>query len=935
MTISIRAVAFLALAPLAPAADILVAPQGGGDSTTIQGAIDLAADGDLIVVLPGNYPENLVLDDLSVWIVAQQPGTAHVAGSLSVLNLTRRDHCVVSGLTFKGVPNPALSRQDPALFIQGSQGVFHAHQCLFEGAQASTQNLGVGGPGALLIGARRFIATQTDFIAGNGADQSSVCTGSEGGPGLRAIDSRVTIWGGAIEGGAGTSCGRSLPFTSGDGGTGLLATGSSVFLSSVAATGGAGGEDLDFIPSIGGDGGDAIDADAGTFLLLQAPTLTAGAAGGSLLGTAGTPGSNLSGNGVLRMLGGTPQIHELPILLPVGAATALVVRGNAGQAAAVFGQVGQPPFIFDLVGRPGQPTAAGSLPVGLAPIALGVIPASGELNGSLTFPPLPAGSTSLPLTVRINVGRNQALSLLGSPLPVVAIDCATFGQDCDADGSANICELLAGTAQDLDQNGVPDGCQPDCNGNGTPDFIDLGAGTSTDFNGNGVPDECDTPGTVHVDPAAAPGGDGSPQSPFKNLREAVHATISGGEIVLADGAYTSADDRDIELLSRAITIRSSGGPGACLIEMQGNGRAFSSNDAIAGQGLVVSGIRFENGDVSGRTGVTGADEGGALFVRGSKVTVVNCVFDSNLSDAGGAVSLRSSIARLESCVFDSNHQAASSGGGGAVYLLGGDLEIENCTFEGNDASFAGGALRLRPDTGDRVAVSRCTFYGNESGMRAGAIAVAPLNSLGADIVYLSQCVLAHNQAPVGGAVGGSGQSRTFMALCTLTGNASTNRAGAVAAQLGMDLIAVNNIIWGNSAPVGPQISIIGMNSSVSISSSNLEGDLAAIEVLGGGSFTAGAGLIDAPPLFVNRNGPDGDPLTFADNDYRLAAGSPSIDAGDAAFISPDVTDMDGDLDRFEPSPFDLDGNPRRRDDPGAPNTGLGGIPHVDHGAFER
>lgn len=934
MTVFLRAAPLLALIPLASATDIIVAPKGGGDATTIQGGIDLAVDGDLIVVLPGDYDESPMIDDLSVWIVAQQPGSVHVTGALFVANLTRRDHCVLSGLSFTGVPNPALSRQDPALLVQNCLGLLHVHQCQFEGARASTLNLGVGGPGGLFIEASRIIATQTDFIAGDSAAQSSVCTGSEGGPGARVINSRFAAWGGSIQGGAGTSCGRSLPFTSGDGGAGLLATASSIFLSSAAAQGGDGGDDLDFVPSMGGDGGDALDGDSESFLVLQGTTLAGGEGGRSLLGTPGSAGIGISGSGILRMLGGTPQVHDLVGLLPTGIATTLQVRGDAGRTAAVFGQAGAPPFLFDYLGRPGRPHASVLLPVSFSPLPLGVIQANDELLSPITFPPLPAGSTSLPLTFFILVGGSRGHSLLGSPLPLVAVDCATFGQDCDADGDADLCELLAGTAQDLDQNGIPDSCQPDCNGNGTPDFLDLSTGTSPDLNHNGVPDECETPGTVHVNPAAAPGGDGSPASPFRTLQDAVNATISGGEIVLSDGVYATPADRGIDLAERAVTVRSSGGPDVCSIDILGDGRAFSSFQAAA-PGLVFSGIRFINGDVTGLIGVTGANEGGALLVREGELSVENCVFESNLANAGGALSLRNCVTRINGSRFLSNSQSGPSGGGGAVYQLAGDIQFDNCRFENNSANFAGGALRLRPDTGDLTAVSRCRFFGNQSGARAGAVAISPLNSFGSDLVYVSQCIMAHNRAPIGGALGGSGQSRTFMALCTLTENEGAVRGGAVGAQLGMDLIAVNNVIWANAAPLGAQASVIGANSSIAISSSNLEGGVAAIEVLNGGSVVSGTGLLDADPLFVSPNGPDGNPLTFLDNDYRLSAGSPSIDAGDVSFVTPDVTDMDGDTNLLEPAPFDMDGSPRRRDDPLAPNTGLGALPPVDHGPFER
>lgn len=51
-----------------------------------------------------------------------------------------------------------------------------------------------------------------------------------------------------------------------------------------------------------------------------------------------------------------------------------------------------------------------------------------------------------------------------------------------------------GTAADLNENGVPDECDPDCNANGLPDDYEIINGLAQDCNGNGQPDECDLEG---------------------------------------------------------------------------------------------------------------------------------------------------------------------------------------------------------------------------------------------------------------------------------------------------------------------------------------------------------------------------------------------------------------------------------------------------------
>ncbi|RIK63289.1 MAG: hypothetical protein DCC65_16340 [Planctomycetota bacterium] len=87
------------------------------------------------------------------------------------------------------------------------------------------------------------------------------------------------------------------------------------------------------------------------------------------------------------------------------------------------------------------------------------------------------------------------------------------GLDCNENGTADLDDIIAETSEDLNDNGVPDECEPDCNTNGTLDEIDVLTETSADCNGNLVPDECENdcntngvPDDCDVDPSD-PDGD--------------------------------------------------------------------------------------------------------------------------------------------------------------------------------------------------------------------------------------------------------------------------------------------------------------------------------------------------------------------------------------------------------------------------------------------
>ena len=73
-----------------------------------------------------------------------------------------------------------------------------------------------------------------------------------------------------------------------------------------------------------------------------------------------------------------------------------------------------------------------------------------------------------------------------------------WSADCNDDGIVDYGQIIDGSLEDLDGNGIPDCCDegspcfpPDCNDNGYDDAIDIANGTSQDCNTNGVPDECD------------------------------------------------------------------------------------------------------------------------------------------------------------------------------------------------------------------------------------------------------------------------------------------------------------------------------------------------------------------------------------------------------------------------------------------------------------
>jgi hypothetical protein len=124
----------------------------------------------------------------------------------------------------------------------------------------------------------------------------------------------------------------------------------------------------------------------------------------------------------------------------------------------------------------------------------------------------------------------------------------------------------------------------------------------------------------------------------------------------------------------------------------------------------------------------------------------------------------------------------------------------------------------------------------------------------------------------------------------------------------------NCILWGDT----PNEIFNYVDATSTISFSDVQGGLPPGTIDGGGN-------IDADPLFVDPDGVDDVPGT-EDDDLRLSAGSPGVDAGDNTAVPIGIT-------------TDLDGNARFVDDldsPDCPQPGAdcGTPPIVDMGAYE-
>lgn len=529
------------------------------------------------------------------------------------------------------------------------------------------------------------------------------------------------------------------------------------------------------------------------------------------------------------------------------------------------------------------------------------------------------GSTLHFAYITIDLGPGFVGTLASNPVPVtLRFDLCTLsagGADCNGNGVLDSCDIA-------------DGIETDCNANGVPDACELAAGTALDADFDGMIDSCQA--VVFVDANATGSGDGSSwNDAYTDLSAALAAVPEFGQVWVAAGLYRpgpfpSPPETTFDLRDRVGLYGGFAGFEASLAERDPaanptilDGDLAADDDSPAGSlADNVWSVVSADATVDPLTVLDGftirrgaADEfekcddvvaqfdrcrGSGLYAYGSP-TVRDCIFEEHFAAYNGGAIYLAADARLVRCTI----RSSTAKRGGAVYTdLGSKPLFVNCRFEGNQA-LNGGAIYANGNPGEGPRFVGCVFHANDAGEQGGAI------------------------------FGTSG--RVELAGCTVTANrAFFGVEGGLAGNFGATWQIDGTILWGNLGSIGVGATggegaqLDGLNATVSYS---------CIEGWSGG--LGGAGNFGFDPLFVDLDGGDG-VLGTADDDLRLAAASPCIDAGHGPALGLDVVDLDGDGNVAEPMPLDAAGFPRGVDDSATPDTGLavfGLVPDV--GAFER
>jgi len=384
-----------------------------------------------------------------------------------------------------------------------------------------------------------------------------------------------------------------------------------------------------------------------------------------------------------------------------------------------------------------------------------------------------------------------------------------------------------------------------------------------------------------------------------------------------------------------------------------------------GTDAVLDGFTVENGAL-GPTGTIAGDElmfGSGLYAVNADPTIRHCTFRHNEAAfaSGGGVYLLDSNAVLEDCRFLENYAHLGNGaglmsygtsrpviarcefarnvavagsgeasGGGLCHYGSEPIEVDACVFEDNQtrqfysvssyATYGGGLFSFASG----ITVRNSVFRRNRSQLGGGMITCGPS--------LVENCLFERNEAfpvpndpfPEVGGQGGALMVHSFQAVemravgCTFVNNKAKKYA-AVYGGWNASARIEDSVVWGNVA-TNPEVQ--------GGYKAHLGGSFTCAYTCCEGIFDPSApgedpiepsklpGCIDVEPQFVAPGS------FFVDGDFRLAAGSPCVDAGSNALLSTGAL-------------LDVAGGGRLQDDLAAVDTGVGTAPIVDMGCLER
>ena len=295
--------------------------------------------------------------------------------------------------------------------------------------------------------------------------------------------------------------------------------------------------------------------------------------------------------------------------------------------------------------------------------------------------------------------------------------------------------------------------------------------------------------------------------PFSTVHRAIRAATNGDTVQVAAGTYRE----NINFVGKAITVRSANPDDPAVVAatiLDGN-QAGSTVTFNHGEGSdsVLQGFTIRGGSGGMVTGYCG----GGIYCQGASPMVEKNVVTGNTALAHG----------------------------GGIYCSVGSPTIRNNRVEGNEARWFGGGIALWNSTatvtGNLIRDNAAHWYGGGLLVHGPAAPTVKNN------------VFSGNSGSEGAGIACLYKCSPLLENNTLTGNTAERYGGAVFGGWECSPVVRNTIAWANTAPDGPEVAL-DVNSTATVSYSDVQGGQAPVYLGTGCSVTWGSGNLNLDPL---------------------------------------------------------------------------------------
>ncbi len=329
-------------------------------------------------------------------------------------------------------------------------------------------------------------------------------------------------------------------------------------------------------------------------------------------------------------------------------------------------------------------------------------------------------------------------------------------------------------------------------------------------------------------------GNGTAANPYWSIQKGLDTAKTGTTVIVQDGTYASAANRNLEFAGKEILLKSSGGAANCIIDCESSGRGFYFHSGETSNS-VVNGFTIQSGSAS---------DGAGVYCTGSSPTITRCVIWNGTTSGGSGY-----------------------GGGGISCRDNSNPTITDCTVNNNTGNDSGGGIACWSNSNPQIV--NCAILSNYATANGGGIFCSQSSPT------ITNCLIADNAANAGSGGGGilCGESSPVLTNCTIANNQTNlNDGGGINCQNSAAPVLYNTIIWGNDAPsTGDEIYTDG-TSNVTLDSCdylNKTGDV--------NGTVSTFNCTNEDPEFRSPGAPS--------YDYRLKCGSLCFDRGDNSVIT--------------------------------------------------